>query len=148
VSKKKKECVVKGCYSDPYQSGLCQEHHEKNIVRKLRRDAALNALTTSAIDCRIPDDLRLREELFLIQKWWNRACTALRTNYGCDLMPLNEAEFALEWCISLSEEIIDAERAIRSGKAPDYSLEMTRKWVWDCFRNLEAGLKSNGMPRH
>jgi hypothetical protein len=59
-----------------------------------------------------------------------------------------EAEFAMEWCITFAQEIVDAERAARKGNpAPSLHMESTRQWVRERFRNLERGLMSNGVPR-
>jgi len=62
-------------------------------------------------------------------------------------MPADEAEYATEWCIALAIEIVDAELALRDGRAVSNSLADTRAWVWERFNNLEAGLNSNGRPR-
>lgn len=62
-------------------------------------------------------------------------------------MPADEADAALEWCIALAQEIIDAERAHRTGGRVSDKLEATRHWVWDRFNNLEAGRHSNGTAR-
>lgn len=59
----------------------------------------------------------------------------------------DEVEPAKEWCISLAQEIVDAEIAIRNGVRPSYTFEATRLWVWDRFNNLESRLMSNGVPR-
>jgi hypothetical protein len=59
----------------------------------------------------------------------------------------DEAGYAIEWSIALAKEIVDAEIAFRNGAVPSYSLESTREWVWDRFRNLEKGLMSNGIKR-
>ena len=62
-------------------------------------------------------------------------------------MPREEADYALEWCIALARELVAAELAIREGQEPGFSLETTRAWVWERFRSLKAGLRSNGLPR-
>ena len=79
--------------------------------------------------------------------WWNRACGVVQSQYGTELMPLDEAEYACEWCIALAQEIVDAEIAVRAGKRIPDSLEATRFWVWERFKFLETGLRSNGLPR-
>jgi len=71
----------------------------------------------------------------------------LMMNKGTKVMPLDEALFAQSWCISLAQEIIDAELATRKGERFSQSLDITREWVWDRFKNLEAGLRSNGTKR-
>lgn len=136
---------MSGCTGDPYSRGLCQKHHEEKNAREQRRNVAINTLSTLAIDGRLPDEPSLKEELLLLQEWWNRARLALQTGDGDHFMPLNQAEYALEWCISLAQEIVDAELAFRPGKAPSYALEMTRKWVWDEFKEVEVNLRKKGL---
>lgn len=86
----------------------------------------------------------LRDELLRLITWWHRACNAV--NYGRkDPVLRNEAEYAVEWCIALAQEISDAELAFRNGESPSPALAVTRVWVWDRFRNLEEGLVSNGI---
>ena len=127
--------------------GLCQKHYDEDRARKLRRDVAIRALHTSAIDGRVPDDLALRDELYRLVEWWNRACTAVNTRRGSTQMPMDEADDALEWCIALAQEIVDAELAVRAGDKVSDSVASTGAWVWERFRNLEAGLRSNGTTR-
>jgi hypothetical protein len=59
----------------------------------------------------------------------------------------DEAEYAIEWCIALAIEIVDAEMLYRNGEMPLDSLTHTRFWVWERFKNLENGLRSNGIER-
>lgn len=66
---------------------------------------------------------------------------------GTKEMPLGEAEYAIDWCISLARELLDAEDAIAMGKKASSSLEITRAWVNERFENLESGRVSNGLPR-
>jgi choline dehydrogenase-like flavoprotein len=147
MKKNIRRCRVSGCPEDPYLGGLCKAHHEKDAVHDRRRDAAVHALHTAMINDRLPDDPTLREELFQLREWWNRACLAVQAQRSGHLMPLDEAEYALEWSISLAQEIVDAEIAVRNGRPVGKSLDATRDWVWGRFRNLEAGLQSNGVPR-
>ena len=62
-------------------------------------------------------------------------------------MPRDEADYAAEWCIALAQEIVEAERAVIAGKSIPVSFTLTGEWVWERFRNLEAGLRSNGASR-
>jgi hypothetical protein len=62
-------------------------------------------------------------------------------------MPLDEADYATEWCITLAEEIVKAEHQIAKSQAIPTSFEVARQWVWERLRNLDAGLRSNGRPR-
>lgn len=140
-------CRVDHCSERVHSGGLCEEHFEQERVRTRRNDAARDALNTMMIEGRLPDDAVLREELSRLRNWWDRACHVIRTQYKDNLMPFNEAEYACDWCIALATEIIDAELAMRNGKEVNNSLDATRAWVWDRFKNLEAGLQSNGFPR-
>ncbi len=127
--------------------GLCEKHHTDQSGRAQRRDAAIHTLHTGAVDDRLPDDQALREELIKLREWWYRACRAVQTRHDTKFMPLDEAEYAIEWCIALAQEIINAELALRTGKTVSDSLATTRYWVWDRFKNLEGGLRSNGLSR-
>ena|SRR3989442_9408380 len=148
MTRRKRLCRASGCSEEPYLGGLCRKHHEEKTIRTQRRDVAIHTLHTAMIEGRLPNDRTLREELLRLREWWDRACIAVQTNRGSELMPLDEAEYALEWCISLAQEIVDAERALRDGNTVGCLLAATREWVWDRFKNLEAGLRSNGLPRN
>jgi len=74
-------------------------------------------------------------------------CGVLQTERGTILMPRDEADYAAEWCIALAQEIVEAERAVIAGKSIPVSFTLTGEWVWERFRNLEAGLRSNGASR-
>lgn len=115
--------------------------------RNLRRDQAIDALHTLVVGGRLPDNEALRIELLELSRWWQMACNAVQTNREVELMPLEEAEYALEWCIALAGELVAAELAFRDGRAASHSLVGTRTWVWGRFKNLDAGLRSNGLPR-
>ena len=127
--------------------GLCKEHHEENVLRREREEAARHTLETGTVDGRLPEDLELREELMQLRDRFFRARSVYLSRHGSGEMPLDEAEYAISWCVSLAQEIRVAEIAHREGRKPDSSLEYTRFWVWDRFRNLEAGRRSNGLPR-
>ncbi len=141
----KRTCRKYGCHESPHRGGLCEAHHDEERLKETRRAAAVTALHNLTIDGKLPENPALKEELRLMRGWWDRAVNSL--NYRPDPLLGGEAEFALEWCISLAQEIVDAEKAFRKGESPSYMLEATRSWVWDRFRNLEAGLHSNGTSR-
>lgn len=131
----------------PYLGGLCKAHSEEARARELRRNDALEALHFGVIDRTLPSDLTIRDELDRLRVWWRAACFSL--NYSIrDAVLRDEAEAATSWCISLAQELVDAERASRAGKQPDVVLlNHTRQWVWERFSNLELGLMSNGVER-
>ena len=144
--KKKRECREYRCTEPPYREGLCEEHYEENKSKQLRRDTAVNTLRLGVIDGRLPDNQELSEELLRIRKWWDRACRSVNYNFEDDVL-LDEAHSALGWCIAIAQEIIDEELAYRQGNPKKYLSNEIRKIEWERFKNLEAGLRSNGVPR-
>lgn len=146
MARKEKRCGRYGCPSNPHLAGLCKEHYDEQVEKERRREGALTALHRGLIAERLPENPNLREELFRLRDWWFRICHAV--NYDRkDTLLGDEAQYAVEWCISLAQEIVDAEIAFRAGSMPSPSIQGTREWVWDRFRNLEAGLRSNGISR-
>ncbi|MFA5916259.1 MAG: hypothetical protein WC830_22145 [Burkholderiales bacterium] len=146
-NRKSLSCRMPGCADATHLGGLCRKHYAEHEHQAERRRAANAALHAGTIDDRVPDVPALREEFNRLLEWWRRACQVVQTKRGTEFMPADEAEYALDWCIALAAEIIDAERAARAGAESPDSLESTRAWVWDRFRNLEAGLRSNGTVR-
>lgn len=144
---KRRTCRASGCTEDPYLGGLCCRHHDEDERKRRLRQDALDALFHATIDGRLPDDPMLRSELSRLRIWWDRACDSVNYRRETTEMPLEEAQFAVEWCIALAQEIVEAERAIRVGQSPRSSLHGTRHWVWERLGFLEAGLRSNGLPR-
>ena len=147
MPKRKSVCRAPRCNKPPYSGGLCQKHSEEETIREERRRVALDALEKGVVGERLPDAPALKEELLRLRVWWFRACDAVNGQRSIGPLPLDEAEHATGWCIALAQEIVDAELALRSGQKPNDRLEYTREWVWDRFKNLEAGLMSNGIPR-
>jgi hypothetical protein len=148
MKNRKRTCNVYDCTNEPHSGGLCKKHYKEESFKHERRERAIQTLHIGTIDDHLPVDKSLGDELSRLCKWWDRACLVLQTNRGTELIPTEEAQYALEWCISLAQEIIDAEIAIRSGKKVSISLNLTREWVWNRFKNLEAGLASNGLKRN
>ncbi len=108
MKKKKKICSVSGCIDAPYLAGLCEKHYKEHSQRTHHRDVAIQTLHTGTVEGRLPDEPSLREELSKLREWWDRACRVVQSQRDAEFMPLDEAEYALEWCISLAQEIIDA----------------------------------------
>lgn len=144
---KKRTCIKSGCSDEPYLGGLCKSHHEEAESKKRLRDEALTTLHHGTIDGELASDPKLRNELERLRECWYRTCSVLQTQRGIPSMPLDEAKYATDWCISMAQEIIKAEREIASGRQVSLSLESTRRWVWERFENLDAGLCSNGTRR-
>lgn len=146
MGKKNKKCIELRCDEVPYLGGLCKKHYEKKLAEENLRDSALEALHKGTIDGVLPEGRELCDELIRLREWWFKACYAVNYEIEDEIL-LDEAQYAIEWCISLAKEIVTAEIAFRNGQAFPASLECTREWVWDRFHNLEMGLKSNGVER-
>jgi len=147
---KKLECRRLGCSLLAYSGGLCREHDEEQTYKDRLRSAAKDLLHTWSFDGGVTlTDERLRAELKALDPWWSLACWVLNSQIKNEKkMPLIEAEYALEWCISLAEQIVLVQRAIITGEKYSFrDLEHTHEWVWKRLGNLEAGLQSNGVPR-
>jgi len=144
---KPKTCYVHKCKNKPYQLGLCEKHYTEKQIKEDKEKNAIQTLHFGLINETEITDKNLKEELALLRKWWDCVGKVLMMNKGTKVMPLDEALFAQSWCISLAQEIIDAELATRKGERFSQSLDITREWVWDRFKNLEAGLRSNGTKR-
>jgi hypothetical protein len=147
MNRKNLICQKSACSNEPYLGGLCQVHHKEDQSRKQLRDDALTALHSGIVDGNPPRDPDLCSELDRLRVYWDRACLVLQTQHGTDLMPLDEAEFATDWCITLAQRIVEAQRKLTTGDALPMPLTLTRKWVWERLRNLDAGLRSNGTRR-
>lgn len=143
-----RRCRAAGCDELPYLGGLCERHHKEDKATARRRNDAIQLLHLSIIDSEPLRNSELREELTKLQSWWSRACLALQSQRP-DPVLQDEADYVIEWCISLAQEIVDAERSARTGNlATAPNLEITRQWVWKRLANLERGLMSNGVCRH
>ena len=144
--KKQPVCHKDHCNEPPHSGGLCREHYERHIKNEKSREEAIEALANGYIDGVSLTNHNFREQLLEIRKWWFKACDAL--NYGrTDTVLKDDAQYAVEWCISLAKEIVAAERAFNAGQQPSYMLEHTSSWVYERFSNLEKGLMSNGVAR-
>jgi hypothetical protein len=148
--KKNFTCRAYDCEEPPYLGGLCEKHHEEKSKKERRRNAAIDALHYLTIDGEYLENSSLQEKLLNIKKWWDRACISVNHRITDNIL-LDEANYALEWCIALAQEIVDAELAYRKNKdVPEnlqYVLQHTEDMVLDRFKNLEAGLMSNGVAR-
>ncbi|MHB0962096.1 MAG: hypothetical protein ACYC5V_02680 [Gemmatimonadaceae bacterium] len=87
------------------------------------------------------------DELRRIIPWWHRACDVVNTQRAHKQLPLDEAAYAVEWCISLAKAILQANDQVIAGHTHIPELEAVRSWVWAKFENLERGYRSNGQAR-
>ena len=142
-------CYKSGCSDRPYVGGLCQKHQEEDLRRSQRRDTAVKLLQTCTIDgiARL-ENKEFHDELLRLRIWWHlaRDVSTIR-NFRSNKMPSGQAMYASEWCISLAQELINADCALREGKCVSSKLDGTRGWVWGRFKKLEAGPQGNGFPR-
>lgn len=139
-------CLKFGCDEPPYLGGLCEEHHNQEESRQTRRMYGRDLLLKSVVDGRILSNKELQLELSRLQRWWDRACRSVNFNRTDPLLQ-DEAEYAIEWCLSISASIVEEERIFRQQSELEPSLRLAREQVWMRFTNLEAGLMSNGIPR-
>ena len=60
----------------------------------------------------------------------------------------DETQFGTDWCIAITQELVDTERDRRAGAGGDTALrQYIRRETWLRFENLEKGLMSNGVAR-
>jgi hypothetical protein len=146
MKRKNYECALDDCREPPYLGGLCKAHHQIRSERDELRQQAIRTLHRLTIFEGPVEEPSLREELLRINRWWDRACFSLIYRITDEVLG-DEARYAQEWCISLAEEIIKAEKAFRAGLPAPATLEFERSLVWSRFANLEAGMMSNGAKR-
>ena len=130
----------------PYIGGYCKSHHEEETAKEQRRQNAITALNRSTVDGELIQNTDLRDELRKAQRWWDRACNTINLQRRDEVL-LDEAEYALEWCIIIAQGIVDSEIAFRNGRKPSGSYTQNVRWAWERFENLEKGLMSNGIGR-
>ncbi|KAF0190353.1 MAG: hypothetical protein FD165_2777 [Gammaproteobacteria bacterium] len=145
--KRKNVCRVYRCTEPPYLGGLCKVHADEDHNKTQRRSTAVDALHYGVIDKALPSNPAYQDDFSRLCRWWNAACDSVNHRIPHKVLR-DEAESALGWCIALAQDIIDAERAFRSGATYDSTLlDHQRKLTWERFDNLERGLMSNGVER-
>lgn len=144
--RKKQTCAEGRCDAPPYRGGLCRRHHEEAEAEETKERSAIVALRTWQVDGHPPEKPGLKDEMMEVARWWDRACFSLQGNKKDGVLK-DEAEYALSWCISIATAIIKQERAHRSGQAEDPAIQYQKDLAWERFKNLEAGLMSNGVER-
>jgi hypothetical protein len=109
--KKPITCLERDCAERPFLGGYCQKHHEeRERVERLRRDA-IDALWRATVDGTRFTQPEYLEEVLRASKWWDRASSVMRTPGTRDAVLGDEAEYAMEWCIRLAEQLVLAERS-------------------------------------
>lgn len=140
-------CSRSGCDEPVSGVGLCAAHYSEHLERIQRRDQALDVLHGRIADTDARNNGALKKEWESLRLRWVAACRAINTGHGTGVMPTDEAEYAVEWCIRLAEELLIAEPTLAANGSPPGSLTSTRQWVGERFANLDKGLMSNGLPR-
>lgn len=144
---KQRKCREPDCDEPLYLGGFCKEHHEEDLKRAELRDAAVDLLHKGIVDKSEVTGDEVRAELLELRPRWWRVCEVLQSDRGKPDMPLDEAFYAQEWCVTLAQQLVEAERAIRSGQK-QLPHRYPHDQLWVRLHNLEAGLMSNGLPRH
>jgi len=115
TKRKLKTCTASRCEEPPYLGGLCKDHYEEWEDRRRREDAATQFLHSGVIDGRVLQHSELQDEFQQLSKWWGRVCQAVQTRRDTIHMPVEEADYAISWCTSIAQRIIEAEFAFRAG---------------------------------
>jgi hypothetical protein len=140
-------CIEYGCSEPPHLGSRCELHQGQHQQKARLRQDAVDALWRKTVDGVLVHPPFL-EELLRNSEWWDKACASVRAMRTNDSVFGDEAEYAVEWCIALAEQLVLAERATRTGAEVDSDqLDYVRGWVWERFANLDRGLRSNGLPR-
>lgn len=145
MAKRRKECAKYRCRETAVIGGLCQPHFDEREKRRVRDDAATQALNTGCIDGRYLPEGELRDEFWRVRDWWHEVCSAMMADREHPVLR-DETEYAMYWCIELAALIIDEQRQV-GGEANVRTLQYWRNELWQRFANLERGLMSNGVPR-
>jgi hypothetical protein len=125
---------------------LCKKHLDEHYEKEKRRDEAVRFLHTGMLDDQTIQNAELKDEVRRLKVWWSRACDAIICQVENTILK-DEAEYAITWCVNLAIVIIKEEKAYRGGDQSPPPWNPLREQLWERFKNLEAGLRSNGVPR-
>lgn len=139
--------MLRAARTFPISAGRCAKHHREYEARRALRHAAITALHKITVDDAVPTHAGYRDEIARLSRLLDEINIVRTHRVGRPHIPLDEADDAAEWCVALAEQLVEAERNFRQGKEASYMLDATREWVWNRFDNLQAGLRSNGLPR-
>jgi len=146
MRKKNVSCKKSHCTNPAEVAGFCQKHYDEHIEAERCQSEAINVLHFGTLEGKSFQNKELADEFRRLQVWCYRACDSI-TLQREDPILRDEAEFASSWCISLAQIIIREEKASRLGDNRPFVWDNRRDWVWERFKNLEAGLASNGVAR-
>lgn len=147
MGRRKRICFEGNCTEAAALTGLCLVHYERRELRERARTDAVDAVHEGVPYTADAGVANLAQEFRSLQRWWWRACDGVNYKRSHEKLPLEEAPYAVDWCISLAVELLEAMRLVSSGGEPHARLVATRSWVWDRFWNLQEGRFSNGQPR-
>jgi hypothetical protein len=139
-------CRHSRCDKEGRLLGLCEEHYAEHLKDKQQHDEAVYVLHHALLEKQPFQKETIAEEYYRIRGWWNRACNSVNYEREDEILR-DEAECALDWCISLTRQLIQEELSYRKGEDYPQPWNSTRDWVWERFANLEKGLMSNGRER-
>jgi hypothetical protein len=120
--------------------GLCRVHYDDESRRTHLHEAAITTLHTGEVEGALVDGT-LREDLEQLRDRWFVVCDVVNSGRGKDLVPLEHAEYAKEWCISLAEQIVEAQWAITVGETVASTFKFTKSWVWKRLHDIEIAVK-------
>lgn len=146
--RKANTCRVRGCESAPYLGGLCARHYEEDVARTRLRDDALALLHHGSVDGTSIKTPELVAETHRLREYWYHVCLAATQQRDSGPIPKDEADSATEWCITIASGLVEDERLVRAGGRTPGQPRPENEYFWVRLRNLEAGLQSNGLPRH
>jgi hypothetical protein len=147
MPKRRKDCAKLHCYEPPFLGGLCKCHHEEAEIRRRRHDEAVKVLWHGIIDEKVFTSGPLRDEFHRVRDWWFRTCDAMRADREDPILK-DETQFGMDWCVAITQELVDAERDLRAGGVGDTEFrQYIRRETWLRFESLEKGLMSNGVAR-
>lgn len=143
MASKKIRCIEYGCDERPVSAGYCLTHYTEHEAVRKQRDDAVRFLHHGDVDYERLTDEELRLEAAHLWDRWGKVCAAVSHQRFTAELPADEAPYAVEWCIGLAKQIVEAERTVRAGKPKPFR----SRDLWERFENLDKGLMSNGLPR-
>lgn len=141
------KCREFSCDEEPFSGGLCRRHAEESAIAAKLRSDAIHLLNNYVVDNKTVSSFQLIEEVKELGDLWRRACNSVNYRIS-DPILLDEAQYAVDWCIDISKELVKMERLLRNGNTSDLEHSRLRRDItWERFRNLKNGLMSNGVLR-
>ncbi len=116
------ECIIKECSYPAYLGGLCEEHHEEDEIYQILRVRALHLLHgTERLDVEVS-----HSELIKLFKDISEQFDGAKSKLMSDPMAENSetinADALLQSCITVTIEILKAEKKHRNGESINLEL--------------------------